>query len=197
MPKKTKHHQVFQDCGGKGCTIGDNAVRTRDVATPFGFDYTTPNAINPKSTIKPRTRTARKADGCDIKKITVTARKGKHKGETLTKEIVVDTRAECQDSSKPCGGERAEKGVNCPVQLFFRRGQPFLRFCTKKNTPGFIQAVSNAKEAQRKAAEACRCWLENGKNFAKCKDVIGSTLGATRRPRRPRSRRRVRRQRAA
>lgn len=197
MPRKTKHKQMFQDCGGKGCPIGDNAVRTRDVVTPFGFDYTTPNAINPKSTVKPRTRTARKKAGCDIKKISFTARKGAHKGETMSKEVVFDTRAECQDPSKPCAGERAEKGANCPVQLFFRRGQPFLRFCTKKNTPGFIQPVKDAREAQRKAAEACRCWLENGKSFAKCKNVVGSTLGATRRPRRPRSRRRGRRHEAA
>jgi hypothetical protein len=178
MPRKQKQSRVFQDCGGS-CTIGETAIRTRSVATPPGFDYTTPNAINSASPIKPRTRTVRKQTGCTFATIEVTARKGKHKGELVRKEILVDKRPECQDSAKPCAGERTEKKLNCPVQLFFRRGQAYLRFCTKQNTPGFIRPVKDAAEAQRIAAEACRCWLEKGKSFKACLPAVGSTLGKT------------------
>jgi hypothetical protein len=185
MAKAKKTSRVFQDCGGS-CPIGQSVVRTRNVAFPPGFDYTTPSAINTASPIKPRTRTERKKTGCTFTTIEVTARKGKHKGAVLKKEILTDKRAECQDPAKPCAGERTEKKLNCPVQLFFRRGQAYLRFCTKKNTPGFIRPVKDAAEAQRIASEACRCWLEKGKSFKACVPAVGNTLGKlkTSRPRR-------------
>lgn len=82
----------------------------------------------------------------------------------------------------PCPSQRA----SCPVQLFFDRGTPKLRFCrvqpnkkkrlkpgekpkyTKAKAPkqkGFTVEVSNGAEAQRIAAAACRCWKNSPDGF--------------------------------
>lgn len=76
--------------------------------------------------------------------------------------------------NKPCAQER--KG--CPVQLVFQNGQPHLRFCKKAGSgkPGHLVPVSSADEAQRLAADACKCWKRNRKKWGAC-DVSLGPLG--------------------
>lgn len=88
--------------------------------------------------------------------------------------------------STPCGGirDKTTKKLKlrntCPVQFFFDRGQPKLRFCVKPKSPGYTLAVSSPKEAQRIAEEACKCWRKNKKSFKKC-DVAQFALGGRKR----------------
>lgn len=82
----------------------------------------------------------------------------------------------------PCPSLRS----SCPVQLFYKKGQPKLRFCrvqprkkaklkpgekpkfVKAKAPkqkGFTVDVSSADDAQRIAAAACRCWKKSPDGF--------------------------------
>jgi hypothetical protein len=44
------------------------------------------------------------------------------------------------------------------VQLFFKRGTPYLRFCKQKNKPGHVLEMRSVEQAQKAAAKACKCW---------------------------------------
>jgi len=93
--------------------------------------------------------------------------------------------------SKPCstlpyttkGGK--EKGrKTCPVQLFFREGTPFIRFCRagKRNEPGHAVEANDIDHAQKLATAACKCWTKSHKDpkkrsFKKC-DVSKFGLGS-------------------
>lgn len=75
--------------------------------------------------------------------------------------------------AKPCaaaGRSRTGKKTRstCPVQLIYKNGQPYLRFCLAQKRPGKVIAVSSADEAQRVSAEVCKCWRKNRKQFGKC-----------------------------
>ena len=80
--------------------------------------------------------------------------------------------------AKPCGSSRK----TCPVQLFYKAGQPHLRFCLKKNKPGKTLAVKTPQEAQRLASAACRCWTRSHsdpkkRSFDKCRGLKNAGLG--------------------
>ena len=75
--------------------------------------------------------------------------------------------------AKPCTNTKRK---TCPVQFFFDKGRPKLRFCRPKKGPGFTVAVSSPEEAQKIAAEACKCW-EKTKDFGKCDVTSKLTLG--------------------
>lgn len=84
----------------------------------------------------------------------------------------------------PCPSLRS----SCPVQLFYKKGRPTLRFCRvqpnrkkklkpgekpkfskKEHAPtqkGFTVEVDSADDAQRIAAAACRCWKKSADGFA-------------------------------
>lgn len=66
-------------------------------------------------------------------------------------------------AKKPCDTDK--KG--CRVQLYFDRGQGYLRFCTDKKKPGRKIPVSSAAEASRISSEVCKCWSKT-KDFDKC-----------------------------
>jgi len=59
-------------------------------------------------------------------------------------------------SPPPCLGTQKRK--NCPVQLAFDRGQPFLRFCQTPKKPGFRVDVDSPADAMRAADQACKHW---------------------------------------
>lgn len=59
-------------------------------------------------------------------------------------------------SPAPCLGTGKRK--NCPVQLAFDRGQPFLRFCRAPKKVGFRVNVNSPAEAMKIADEACGYW---------------------------------------
>ncbi len=96
--------------------------------------------------------------------------------------------------TKPCGSIRK----TCPVQLHFRKGVPFLRYCIeqgkKGGSKGYTQEFDNIDEAQEAAAKACECWYNSSKtlskrNFDKC-SVASGPLGSARKKRRRRKRKR-------
>ncbi len=95
-------------------------------------------------------------------------------------------------ATEPCANTRK----TCPVQLHFKKGKPFLRFCIKQGkkggTPGYTMPVKSVEEAQKIAAKACECWFESSKtpsrrSFNKCK-VSSGPLGSTRKKRRRKKR---------
>ncbi len=81
--------------------------------------------------------------------------------------------------SEPCPSKRK----TCPVQVFFDKGQPKLRFCRQAGSkePGYTIPVATAQEAQKLSAAACACWAKT-KSFKGCK-VASLPLGRVRRPR--------------
>lgn len=88
-------------------------------------------------------------------------------------------------AAKPCASGSKNKKTGkmglrktCPVQFFFDRGTPKLRFCTGLKKQGYTVSVSSPQEAQRIAREACKCWKANKKSFKKC-DVSKFALGKT------------------
>jgi len=81
----------------------------------------------------------------------------------------------------PCDTDRA----SCPVQLFFRNGTPFIRFCRagKKSKPGYAVEANDVDHAAKLATAACKCWTKSHKDpkkrsFKKC-DVSKFGLGST------------------
>jgi hypothetical protein len=81
--------------------------------------------------------------------------------------------------AKPCGTTVRK---TCPVQLFYRRGQPFLRFCRKPKTAGRTMMVDSPQQAQRIASAACKCWTKSHKDpkkrsFDKCRILKDAGLG--------------------
>lgn len=72
----------------------------------------------------------------------------------------------CRSAGRAKGGAKTRS--TCPVQLIYKSGQPFLRFCLAQKRPGKVIPVSSASEAQRISAEVCKCWRKNRKQFGKC-----------------------------
>lgn len=76
--------------------------------------------------------------------------------------------------AQPCAGagrvrtSGKKTRSTCPVQLVFKSGQPYLRFCLTQKHPGKLVRVDSAEEAQRVSAEMCRCWKKNRKQFGSC-----------------------------
>jgi len=65
-------------------------------------------------------------------------------------------------SSKRKGGPRK----NCPVQLIFKGGTPFLRLCTAPKTPGkLVRLPNDGVKAQEIAARVCAHWAAGDKKF--------------------------------
>lgn len=74
--------------------------------------------------------------------------------------------------NKPCQAFESRSG--CPVQLAFDRGQPFLRFCRAKDSPGYRVDISSAADAVEKSQAACRVWKETGSfDFAPSTPMLG------------------------
>lgn len=83
--------------------------------------------------------------------------------------------------AKPCNWAKGKPRKTCPVQLFFNKGVPTIRLCTERGKAGPTFAVSSPQEAQRIAAEACKCWEKN-KSFDRCAVLKRAQgLGKTRR----------------
>ncbi len=59
---------------------------------------------------------------------------------------------------EPC----REKRKGCPVQLVFREGKTYLRFCVARRKPGPLVEVRSPRDAVRKAQKACKCWEKSG-----------------------------------
>lgn len=161
-------------------------------ARPEAFDYWTasvvraaPGAFGSKS--------ARVKAGCLFERVHYTSKKGKRKGQTVSKDVALpyrcppgskghvesgtcrtpegqqvepirDWRCGPQDT-KPCQASSKEGRRSCPVQLVWRDGSPYLRFCTETNKPGHLVAVDNPRDAQGLAARACAQWKRDGKRF--------------------------------
>jgi hypothetical protein len=60
----------------------------------------------------------------------------------------------CKGKDDPCGSDRS----TCPVQLVWVEGKPNLRFCIRKNQPGYLVPVKNVKEAMEISGKACSKW---------------------------------------
>ena len=101
--------------------------------------------------------------------------------------------------TKPCQATtkkgKLTKRQTCPVQLHFRDGEPFLRYCTdqkKEGARGYTKKFKNIDEAQKAATKACECWFNSSKtlskrNFDQCSVATGP-LGSTRKKRRGKKR---------
>jgi hypothetical protein len=90
--------------------------------------------------------------------------------------------------ARPCG-ETKEMRKTCPVQLFYKRGQPMLRFCHKTKTAGRTLSVDSPQQAQRIASAACKCWTKSHKDpkkrsFDKCRVLKDAGLGKAKKKRR-------------
>jgi hypothetical protein len=98
------------------------------------------------SHLPPRTKKERLAHGCE------------HRNNKFTGKACKDKKcaadAFCKKTDPPCGSWRAA----CPVQLIFIKGQPSLRFCKKKNQPGYVVPVNSPEQAQALAKKACGNW---------------------------------------
>lgn len=81
--------------------------------------------------------------------------------------------------ARPCATNRE----TCPVQLFFKKGVPHLRFCYEKGKPGFVHAVKDPIEAQKLAVKACECWSQT-RDFRKCARGAQMELGGLKRKKR-------------
>jgi len=57
-------------------------------------------------------------------------------------------------STKPCESDRS----TCPVQLVWVKGKPNLRFCMKKDEPGYLVPVNSVREALKLSDTACERW---------------------------------------
>lgn len=189
--------RLFDDCGGKGCKVrAGGGYRLADEKTRVfkDFNYTTPSAINEASPLKPSTPTVRMEErGCKWKTVRVVGKKGKNKGKVSLKKVVTDKRPECQKSAPPCARAKntktgkVEPRKTCPVQLFWRYGKPFVRFCQTPNKPGFIKQVSSVEEAVKLSTKACQEWFDSGSTPATRKfgpAVNREGLGGTRKRRR-------------
>jgi hypothetical protein len=82
-------------------------------------------------------------------------------------------------SEKRKGGPRK----NCPVQLTFIEGKPYLRLCTPENVggkkmPRVVPLPLNGAEANKKAQEICAVWAAGDKTFS---SVESTGLGRLRR----------------
>ncbi len=92
--------------------------------------------------------------------------------------------------AKPCGTSKKMRKT-CPVQLFYKGGQPMLRFCHKPKTPGRVLRVDTPQQAQRIASEACRCWQRSHtdpkkRSFDKCRILKSAGLGKAKKKKRRR-----------
>lgn len=81
-------------------------------------------------------------------------------------------------SQKRKGGPRK----NCPVQLIFKGGRPYLRLCTAPNVQGKLVPVpANGVAAQEIAARICAHWAAGDKKFERWTEYEG--FGGVRRRR--------------
>ena len=76
---------------------------------------------------------------------------------------------------------------SCPVQLVYKRGQPFLRLCREPERPGHLIPFRSVAQARKAAQEACRCWTRSSKDrkkrsFDRCAIVkkLSTGLGKSR-----------------
>lgn len=76
--------------------------------------------------------------------------------------------------------------TKCKVQLTFKQGVPYLRFCTSPNKPGRLVPVRSATEARLLSERICMCKIRGG-DVESCLPM-GTQLG--RLPSRSRKRRR-------
>jgi hypothetical protein len=97
-------------------------------------------------------------------------------GKSASQIIVTGPGLDYDTASAPCSTKR--KG--CPVQLVFRKGQPFLRFCKKAGSgePGHFVSVPDASEARRLTAEACAAWSASGGKFTAQNPAVVAAGGA-------------------
>lgn len=124
---------IGADCDGAG-------MLTMELPRRLDFAYTT------ASVVPPRTKKERLAHGCEQRNNKFTGKSCKNR------KCVAD--AFCKATDPPCGSQRAA----CPVQLVFVKGQPSLRFCKKKNKPGYLVPVNSPEQAQAMAQKACATW---------------------------------------
>jgi hypothetical protein len=57
----------------------------------------------------------------------------------------------------PKSGQEALKPGACKVQLTFKAGKTYLRFCRRANSPGPLIPVKSAREARKFSNELCAC----------------------------------------
>jgi hypothetical protein len=106
-------------------------------------------------------------------------------GKAAAQIVVTGPGLDYDTASAPC--TTARKG--CPVQLVFRKGEPFLRFCKKAGSgkPGHFVSVPDVSEARRLTAEACAAWSASGGRFTAQNPAVVAAGGALGRVRRRRS----------
>jgi hypothetical protein len=134
-------------CKGANCD-GAPLPKTR-YESPEDFSYTTTSHHPPH---KAAARIKRKCI-YDEKKKTFTGERcvQEEKGKCIAK--IRDTYCKPKKEN-PCASDRK----SCPVQLIFIEGTPNLRFCRKRDKPGFIVPVASPEKAQQLAEEACADW---------------------------------------
>jgi hypothetical protein len=81
----------------------------------------------------------------------------------------------------PCRDSTKRK--NCPVQLAYDEGQPFLRFCHTANRKGYRVDVASPKDALEKGRAICADWAANKRlfKFPEGQALKGPDLGQPRR----------------
>jgi len=107
--------------------------------------------------------------------------RGEGKSGEKRQIVVTGPGLDYDTASVPCSTKR--KG--CPVQLVFRKGSPFLRFCKKagNNEPGHFVSVPDVSEARKLTAEACAEWAAAGGRFTSTNPAVKAAGGALGRPR--------------
>lgn len=172
----------------KLCLPGDRACKGARLTAinaehnPPGFHYTQPDAIRAAKGGRTPTTAEREAYGCEK---TASGRGFTGKNAFGVKDVF------CKGSlTKPCSSDRfAEKSASkCPVQLIWKGGDRYLRFCHTRGEAGALLAVDGPKDALAKARKACRFWKTN-LTWDGYKPLEGAQLGGPR-PKRKRKRRR-------
>jgi hypothetical protein len=80
--------------------------------------------------------------------------------DTSVKPLPAPTEKFCSVlSTKRKGGPRK----NCPVQITFKSGEPFLRLCTAADKPGrLVKLPQDGAKANEIARRVCASWAEHG-----------------------------------
>lgn len=84
--------------------------------------------------------------------------------------------------AKPClmllRGRKGEPRKGCPIQLIFRRGEPYFRLCSKGGKRGkLVRAPWDGADANRLAVDLCASWAANGRSW---RGVASSEFGGLR-----------------
>jgi hypothetical protein len=169
-------------CGPKGCKAKPRKIKPNLSPAEMAFGYTSPSSLRQEwDTLQAKKK---RVGDCPKGKAGNTCRtKTKAHNARLQKRINA-LKAKGGGGTKPCAGILDKQ--RCPVQLYFDKGTPKLRFCVANNKRGRVVSFKSRAQAAAEARRICACWKKNNgaRGWDKKCSIGAAPLGSTRKRRR-------------